>query len=103
MGRTYVVKRRTIPHYGRATTFFNAHLRCRIEPGTCVMARSVPRLKIFIFKIYPNQRIPLSNEAHVLLVQIDTALNQEGVELQFNQSYQFGITTNPSGKHYIIS
>jgi hypothetical protein len=48
MGRTYVVKRRTIPHHGRAT-FFNAHLRCRIEPGTCVMARSVPRLKTFIF------------------------------------------------------
>jgi hypothetical protein len=36
------------PHvidYGRGT-FFNAHQRCRIIPGTCIMAKSVARLKI---------------------------------------------------------
>jgi hypothetical protein len=49
MGRTYVDKRRTIPQYGRPT-FFNAHLRCRIEPGTCIMARSVARLKNIYFQ-----------------------------------------------------
>jgi hypothetical protein len=32
MGRTYSVKRRTIPNYGRATCL-NAHQRCRIEPA----------------------------------------------------------------------
>jgi hypothetical protein len=40
-----------LPPYGRAC-FFNAHQRCRIEPGSCIMASSVPRLKIFIFNEY---------------------------------------------------
>jgi hypothetical protein len=105
MGRTYSVKRRTIPNYGRAT-LFNAHQRCRIEPGACIMARSVPRLKIFTF-IYTqiDQRTlsALSVEKHVLPVEIIPALNREGVELQFNQSYRSEITTNPLGKHYITS
>jgi hypothetical protein len=43
----------------------------------------------------------LSIETDVLPVQINTALNQEGVKLPFDQSYQFEITTNPLGKHYI--
>jgi hypothetical protein len=30
-------------------------------------------------------------------------LNREEVELQFNQSYRFELTTNPLGKHYINS
>jgi hypothetical protein len=67
------------------------------------MARSVARLKIFIFNYTHNQRIPMSIEAHVLQVQIDTALNREGVELTLNQSYRFEITTNPLEKHYITS
>jgi hypothetical protein len=102
MGCTYIVKRRTIPNYGKAT-FFNAHLRCRIEPGTCIMARSVPRLKIFIFNEHLDRWISLSIETHVLPVQIVPALNREGVELTFNQSYRFEVTTNPLGKHYINS
>jgi hypothetical protein len=40
-------------------------------------------------------------ETHVMPVQIIP--NQEGVELQFNQSYRFELTTNPLGKHYINS
>jgi hypothetical protein len=47
--------------------------------------------------------ISLSIETDVLLVQINTALNREGVELTFNQSYRLEITTNPLGKHYITS
>jgi hypothetical protein len=102
MGRTYVVKRRTIANYGRAT-FFNAHLRCRIEPGTCIMARSVPRLKNICFQILILNGFLLSIEAHDMVYQINPALNREGVELQFNQSYRFELTTNPLGKHYINS
>jgi hypothetical protein len=45
----------------------------------------------------------MSIGAHVVLNQINTALNREGVELQFHQSYQFKLTTNPLGKHYINS
>jgi hypothetical protein len=102
MGRTYSVKRRTIPNYGRAT-LFNAQQRCRIEPGTCIMARNEPRLKIFIF-IYTQINLrTLSIQTHALPLQIIPALNREGVELQFNQSYQFKLTTNPLGKHYINS
>jgi hypothetical protein len=67
------------------------------------MAKSVARLKIFNFNYTHNQRIPLSIEAHALRVQIDTTLNREGVELQFNQSYRSELTTNPLGKHYINS
>jgi hypothetical protein len=102
MGRTYSVKRRTIPDYGRAT-LFNAYQRCRIEPGTCIMARSVPRLKDIYFQILKLNGLLLSIEAHVVVDQINPALNREGVELTFNQCYQFEITTNPLGKHYIIS
>jgi hypothetical protein len=91
-----------LPPYGRAC-FFNAHQRCRIEPGSCIMVRSVPRLKHISIQILKHNGLLLSIEAHVVLDQINPALNQEGVELQFNQSYRFGITTNPSGKHYIIS
>jgi hypothetical protein len=65
MGRTYSVKRRTIPDYGRAT-LFNAHQRCRIEPGTCIMARGVPRLKIFVFIYTQIEQIMLSIETHTI-------------------------------------
>jgi hypothetical protein len=75
MGRTYASKRRTIPNYGRAT-LYNAHKRCRIEPGTCIMARSVPRLEIFILTNVSIRWISLSIETDVLLVQINTALNR---------------------------
>jgi hypothetical protein len=57
---------------------------------------------IYIHYTQINRRT-LSIEAHVLPVQIRPALNQEGVELQFNQSYRFELTTNPLGKHYINS
>jgi hypothetical protein len=39
----------------------------------------------------------------LLTVQINTALNRERVELQFDQSYQFEVTTVPLGLHYITS
>jgi hypothetical protein len=45
----------------------------------------------------------MSTEAHIVLNQINTALNREGGELQFHQSYRFKLTTNPLGKHYINS
>jgi hypothetical protein len=45
----------------------------------------------------------MSIETDVLPVPINIALNQEGVELTFNQSYRFEITTNPLGTHYITS
>jgi hypothetical protein len=102
MGHNYNVKRRIIPDYGRAT-LFNAHQRCRIEPGTCIMARSVPRLKNMYLQILKLNGLLLSIAAHALVDHINPALNREGVELTFNQSYQFEITTNPLGKHYIIS
>jgi hypothetical protein len=43
----------------------------------------------------------MSIEAHIVLNQINTALNREGVELQFHQSNRFKLTTHPLGKHYI--
>jgi hypothetical protein len=55
------------------------------------------------FQIFKLNGFSLSIEAHVLSVQINIALNQEGVELPFNQSYRFEVTTNPLGKHYITS
>jgi hypothetical protein len=67
------------------------------------MARSVARLKNIYFQILKLNGFLLSIEAHLLPVQINTALNREGVELKFNQSYQFELTTNPLGKHYISS
>jgi hypothetical protein len=88
--------------YGRATCL-NAHQRCRIEPGTCIIARSAPRLKNIYFQIFKLNGLLLSIEAHVVLDQINPGLNREGVELQFNQSYRFELTTNPLGKHYINS
>jgi hypothetical protein len=57
----------------------------------------------WFFKYSNMYQLSLSIEAHFVLVQINTALNREGVELPFNQSYQFELTTNPLGKHYIIS
>jgi hypothetical protein len=56
----------------------------RIEPGSCIIARSGARL---IFKYSNMYQLPLSTEAHFVSVQINTALNREGVELPFNQSY----------------
>jgi hypothetical protein len=59
--------------------------------------------KFFTFHTFKHNVFTLSNEAHVVLDQINTALNREGVELQFNQSYRSKFTTNPLGKHYINS
>jgi hypothetical protein len=102
MGRTYSVKRQTILNYGRAT-FLNAHQRCGFEPGTCIIARSVARLKVFIFIYNKKHRYPLSIETSLLPVQFNTALDQEGVKLPFVHSYKSKVTTNPLGKHYITS
>jgi hypothetical protein len=55
------------------------------------------------FQIFKYIGFVMSIEAHVLLVQMNTALNRKGVELPFNQSYRFEVTTNPLGKHYITS
>jgi hypothetical protein len=59
--------------------------------------------EMFIFSYTQINQRTLSIETHVMPVQIRSALNREGVELQFNQSYQFELTTNPLGKHYINS
>jgi hypothetical protein len=59
--------------------------------------------KNIYFQIYKHNGSALSIETDVLPVQSNTALNREGVELPFNQSYQFEITTNPLGKHYVTS
>jgi hypothetical protein len=50
-----------------------------------------------------NRSASLSIETGVLPVQINIALNREGVELPFNQSYQFEVTTVPLGLHHITS
>jgi hypothetical protein len=55
------------------------------------------------FQIFKLNRFLLSIKAHVVLDQINPALNREGVELTFHQSYRFEITTNPLGKQYITS
>jgi hypothetical protein len=99
---TDCAKRRTSSYLG-PKPFREVHLPLRIEPGTCIIARSVAQLKIFIFSYIKNERHTLSDETHDLPVQIIQALNREGVELTFNQSYRFEITTNPLGKHFINS
>jgi hypothetical protein len=43
--------------------------------------------------------VRMSIGTHTEPVQMITALNQEGVELRFNQSYLSELTTNPLGKH----
>jgi hypothetical protein len=40
-----------------------------------------------LFQIFKLNGFSLSGEAHALPVQINTALNREGVKLTFNQSY----------------
>jgi hypothetical protein len=55
------------------------------------------------FQISKDNGFTLSIKTDVLPVQINTALNREGVELTLNQSYQFEITTNPLGKHCVTS
>jgi hypothetical protein len=62
------------------------------NPARVLMRRSVARLKIFIFNYTQTNRRTLSIETHVLPVQIVPALNREGVELRFNQSYRFELT-----------
>jgi hypothetical protein len=80
-------------------------LNNRFNPNTaCVLWREMWHdWKIFIFIYDRIDRRRLSIETNVLQVQIIPALNREGVELQFNQSYRFEKTTNSLGKHYIIS
>jgi hypothetical protein len=99
LGRTYVIKRRTIPNSGQGT-FFNARYSCRIEPGSCITATKCGTIEFQIFKYIGSV---VSIEAHIVLNQIITALNWEGAELQFNQSCRFKLTTNPLRKHYINS
>jgi hypothetical protein len=53
MGRTYVVKRPTIPNYGRGA-FLNARQRCRIEPGTCILAAKCGTTENIYFQIYSD-------------------------------------------------
>jgi hypothetical protein len=55
------------------------------------------------FQIFKYVGLVLSIKTDVLLVQINTALNREGVELPINQSYLFEVTTVPFGLHYITS
>jgi hypothetical protein len=73
------------------------------NPARVLSRKGLARLKEFYLHLFRKYRIPLSIETHVLPVQITPALNQEGVELQFNQSYQFEVTTVPLGLHYITS
>jgi hypothetical protein len=71
-----------------------------MEPGTCIIATKCGTIEFQIFKYIG---FVMSTEAHVILNQINTALNREGVKLPFNQSYRSKLTTNPLGKHYINS
>jgi hypothetical protein len=73
------------------------------NPARVLLRQSVARLKIFIFSYIKNDRHVLSDETHVLPVQIIQALTREAVKLTFNQSYRFELTTNPLGKLYINS
>jgi hypothetical protein len=65
-----------------------------------VLARTTERILFYFIKKCP---ISLSIGALLLPVRISTALNWEEVKLAFDQSYQFEITTDPLGSHYIIS
>jgi hypothetical protein len=73
------------------------------NPARVLSRKGVARLKIFFFFYKQIERRTLSIEAHVVPVQFIPALNREGVELQFNQSYRTELTTNPLGKLYINS
>jgi hypothetical protein len=102
MVRTYATKRRTLLDYGRATSL-SVRERCGFEPGTCKSTRSVALLGEFFISLIEKYRIPLSSETDVRPVKINTALNREAVELAFNQSYRFEVTTDPIGPHYVTS
>jgi hypothetical protein len=52
--------------------------------------------------IIKKGRLSLCIESDVLPAEINTALNQEGV-VPFDQPYQFEVTTDPIGPHYITS
>jgi hypothetical protein len=71
--------------------------------GAGINTRSVARLKEFYLHLFRKYRVPLSIETDVLPAHINIALNREGVELQFNQSYRSEVTTVPLGLHYITS
>jgi hypothetical protein len=76
------------------------NIGAEFEPGTCIITRKCGTIHFQIFKYIG---VVLSIETDVLPVQIIIALNRDGVELPFNQSYQSEVTTNPLGKHYITS
>jgi hypothetical protein len=65
------------------------------NPARVLSRQNVARLKILKLIYTQINRCTLCIETHVLPVQIIPALNREGVELQFNQSYRFELTTNP--------
>jgi hypothetical protein len=73
------------------------------NPARVLSRRSVARLEENNFQIFKLNSFSLSIETDVIPVQISISLNREGVELPFNQSYRFEITTNPLGKHYVTS
>jgi hypothetical protein len=73
------------------------------NPARVLSRRSVARLEENNFQIFKLNGFSLSIETDVIPVQISISLSREGVELPFNQSYQFEITTNPLGKHYVTS
>jgi hypothetical protein len=73
------------------------------NPARVKARESVAQLGDIYFQIFKLNGFAWSIETDVIPVQINTALNQEGVELTFNQSYRFEVTTNPLGKHYITS
>jgi hypothetical protein len=73
------------------------------NPARVLLQESVARLKEFYLHLFRKYQNPLRIETHLLPVQITPALNREGVELQFNQSYRFEVTTVPLGLHYITS
>jgi hypothetical protein len=97
MGRTYAAKRRTLLKI-EELPFSTLTRGAGLNPAR-VKAREKRCIYFHIFK-YIN--LPLSIETHTVPIQISTSLNREGVELQFDQSYQFEITTDPIGSHYII-
>jgi hypothetical protein len=76
------------------------NIGAEFEPGTWKSTSGEVHTNYDKFKLIV---VRMSIVKHTRPVQIRTALNREGVELPFNQSYQAEVTTNPLGKHYITS
>jgi hypothetical protein len=102
MGRTYTAMSRTLLKKC-PKQFERCNYRWGFEPGTCKSTRRGARLKEYSFHLLRNIEFLSVLNQTVVPVQFNTALNQEGIKLPFDQSYQFEVTTDPIGSHYITS